>query len=75
MPIIALLAAILAALVWTAERLAFACLLYVTGRWLWQASVGIRGWLARHIDGLLAQLKTVHLAALYGSPCARSCVL
>lgn len=65
MPIIALLAAILAALVYAAERLAFACLLWFIGSWLWKASAGIRGWLARHIDGLVAQLKTVHQAALY----------
>ena len=65
MPIIAMLAAILAALVYAAERIAFACLLWFMSGWLWKASTGVRSWIARHIDGLLAQLKTVHQAALY----------
>jgi hypothetical protein len=65
MPIIAMLAAILAALIYAAERIAFACLLWFMGSWLWKASTGVRAWIVRHAYDLHAHWKTVHQAALY----------
>jgi hypothetical protein len=65
MPIIAMLAAILAALVYAAERVAFACMIYFLGSWLWRASAGVRVWIARHSLDLHARFRVVQQAALY----------
>jgi hypothetical protein len=64
MEILALLGGLLAAIVFIAERLAFAVMIYMLTRWVWQATAAPRALLHREMLRAHRQLWNVHQAIL-----------